>query len=234
MTIAFFHFTKSLDFFLPHNLRGQTITVTFRGRQTIKHLIESLGIPHTEAGQVFINGESRNQDDVPHDGDRIEIEAELSIPPIEPCFLLDGHLGRLTAHLRMLGFDCLYDARYNDEKLAKVVMREVRILLSRDRRLLMRKVVTYGYCPRSLDPKEQLLEVLDRYELAGRVKPFLRCIRCNHPLGSIGKEAILDRLEPLTKKYFEEFRICPACRQIYWRGSHYERMQAFIARIVKK
>ena len=128
----------------------------------------------------------------------------------------------------MLGFDCLYQNDYTDDDLAEALRREERILLTRDRRLLMRKVVKHGYCPRSLDSREQLAEVIRRFDLTGQIVPFHRCLRCNHLLESVSKEAVLDRLEPLTKLYYEEFQICPSCQQIYWKGSHYERMQTLI------
>ena len=70
-----------------------------------------------------------------------------------------------------------------------------------------------------------------RFDLVDSITPFHRCIRCNHPLEPVSKEAVLERLEPLTKQYFDEFQICPACRQIYWKGSHYERMQKLIEQI---
>jgi uncharacterized protein with PIN domain len=154
--------------------------------------------------------------------------------PVPPRFLLDNHLGRLASHLRMLGFDCLYRNDFEDLEMSQIVQREERILLTRDRRLLMRKAVAYGYCLRSLDPQEQTIEVLRRFDLASEIIPFSRCLRCNHPLEPVGKEAVLERLEPLTRKYFDEFQICPACRQIYWKGSHYEHMLELIRRVTNK
>src|SRR5512140_3813139 len=105
----------------------------------------------------------------------------------------------------MLGFDCLYETDYDDEELAALAQKEGRILLSRDRRLLMRKVILFGYCLRSLEPLEQLSEVIERFDLAKRIVPFHRCLRCNHPLEHVAKQDILDRLEPLTRLYFDEF-----------------------------
>jgi hypothetical protein len=115
--------------------------------------------------------------------------------------------------------------------MADITYREGRILLTRDRRLLMRKVILHGYCLRSLDSLEQVTEVIQRFELRDKIQPFHRCLRCNHPLEIVDKEVILDRLEQLTKQYFDEFHICPACGQIYWKGSHYERMQSLIEQI---
>jgi len=231
MSTAQFQFLGRLSDFLPRDHRGKIIRVEFRGQQTLKHLAESLGVPHPEIGRVEVNGREASLNRVTPDGAQVQVHPAANECPIEPRFLIDNHLGRLAAYLRMLGFDCLYRNDYTDRELAVVLQKEERILLTRDRRLLMHKVVTYGYCPRSLDPPQQLNEVLRRFDLAGRISPFHRCMRCNHPLESVSKEAVLDRLEPLTKLYFEEFRICPACRQIYWKGSHYERMQRIVETI---
>lgn len=228
MSTAYFSFVSRLNDFLPHDQRGQSVRVEFRGRQTVKHLAESLGVPHPEIGQVQVNGQERTLSTIAQHDDRVEIHPIPNGYPGEPRFVLDGHLGRLTAYLRMLGFDCVYQPGFDDDQLAEIASQDKRILLTRDRRLLMRKLVEYGYCLRSLDSTEQLSEVIQRFDLSKRIVPFHRCLRCNHPLEPVAKEVILDRLEPLTKLYFDEFKICPACQQIYWKGSHYERMQKLI------
>ena len=209
------------------------IAVDFREHQSIKHLAESLGVPHPEIGPVQVNSQEGTLETITQDGDRVEVHPVPDGCPVEPRFVLDNHLGRLTAYLRMLGFDCLYRNDYEDEELAETSQREGRILLSRDRRLLMRKSVTYGYCLRSLDSLEQLTEVIRRFDLTSRIAPFHRCLRCNHLLEPVAKEAVIDRLEPLTKLYFNEFQICPACKQIYWKGSHYEKMQKLVEEIAE-
>jgi uncharacterized protein len=234
MSTAQFLFLGRLKDFLPREQREQAIRVEFRGQQSVKHLVESLGVPHPEIGRVQINGQEGTLRMITQDGDQVQVHPIPNGCPIEPRFLLDNHLGRLAAYLRMLGFDCLYHNDYSDEELAKILQQEERILLTRDRRLLMRKVVIYGYCPRSLDSLEQLTEVIQRFDLVKQIVPFHRCLRCNHPLETVSKEAVIDRLEPLTKLYFDEFRICPACKQIYWKGSHYEQMQVLIAHMRKR
>jgi hypothetical protein len=231
MSRAHFLFLGRLNDFLPRDQREQTIRLDFRGRQTIKHLAESLGVPHPEIGPVQINSQERTLGTITQDGDQVQVYPVQNGSLIEPRFLLDNHLRRLAAYLRMLGFDCLYRTDYRDEELAAILQRDERILLSRDRRLLMRKAVTYGYCPRSLDSLEQLAEVIRRFDLHQQIKPFHRCLRCNYSLEAVPKEAVLDRLEPLTKLYFDEFQICPNCGQIYWKGSHYERMQRLVEQI---
>lgn len=231
MSTAQFVFHGRLNDFLPRDRREQLIRLHFRGRQSVKHLAESLGVPHPEVGAVYVNGHAGALDNITGDGDIIELHPVPDGCPVEPRFILDGHLGRLAAYLRMLGFDCLYENNYSDAELAQTGQQEERILLTRDRRLLMRKAVIHGYCLRSLEPVEQLGEVIRRFALAARIVPFHRCLRCNHPLQPADKESVLNRLEPLTKLYFDEFQVCPACQQVYWKGSHYERMQRLITQV---
>jgi uncharacterized protein with PIN domain len=241
MKQACFEFDEELRFFLSPQNRGGKVCLSFQGPQSTKHLIESLGVPHTEIGWVQSNGHRISLDYQVQDGDRLEVHAivrSASRPDLEPaeavpepCFVLDGHLGRLAAYLRMLGFDCLYRSDYTDDELTDISVNHDRILLTRDRRLLMKKVIRRGYCLRSLNPTHQLEEVVLRFGLKHWVRPFQRCLRCNARLQPVSKEEVLERLEPLTKQYFEEFRLCPACKQIYWKGSHYEKMLKMIERL---
>jgi uncharacterized protein with PIN domain len=232
MKTARFHFDDQFHPLLSYERRREGFELSFRGPQSVKHLIESLGIPHTEIGRLKANGKSIELAYLVHDGDRIEIQPGTPEPLAEePRFVLDCHLGRLTAHLRMLGLDCLYRSDFNDAQLAEISIKEGRILLTRDRRLLMQKTITRGSLLRSLDSEGQLKETVKRYQLTEWIKPFCRCLRCNHPLEWVSKEAILTRLKPLTKLYYDDFRICPACHQIYWKGSHYEKMQKMIEQI---
>jgi uncharacterized protein with PIN domain len=232
MSTAYFLFHGRLNDFLHRDQRDRQVTISFQERQSIKHLAESLGVPHPEIGRIQVNGRDDALGSIAQDGDRVDVYPIENGCPTEPRFLLDCHLGRLAAHLRMLGFDCLYQNDFDDSNMAEIVHEDERILLTRDRRLL-RKIILHGYCLRSLDSLEQLTEVIQRFELINQIQPFHRCLRCNHPLEPIEKDAILDRLEPLTKQYFDDFHICPACGQIYWKGSHYERMQKLIGEIRK-
>ncbi len=233
MNTATFIFTGELDDLLARDRRGKEIILNFASHQSVKHLIEALGIPHVEIGSVIADGRQVEDNYRPHDGDRIEVRPAADLPP-EPRFLLDNHLGRLAAYLRMLGFDCLYDNAFSDEQIAGILADDPRVLLTRDRRLLMRKVVRYGYCLRSLEPQEQLREVVQRFDLRAQAQPFHRCLHCNHVLERVEKSAVLDRLEPKTKLYYNEFVRCPACGNIYWKGSHYDRMQAIVEKILQE
>jgi uncharacterized protein with PIN domain len=153
----------------------------------------------------------------------------LSPPSLrEKRFVLDAHLGRLAAYLRMLGFDTLYNKDYRDEDLARISSREKRILLTRDLGVLKRNLVTHGYWIRATLPREQAIEVVRRLDLAGAIAPFQRCVHCNGLLRAVSKNLVLDRLLPETKQHYDEFYLCEVCNQVYWKGSHYRRMCHFI------
>jgi uncharacterized protein with PIN domain len=139
-------------------------------------------------------------------------------------FVSDGHLGKLTRNLRLLGFDVAYSARADDRELLDIMARENRALLTRDRRLLMHSIVRHGYCPRSQNGDEQTAEVLCRFNLVGLIAPFTRCLRCNAALQDASKADVIEDLEPLTKIYYDQFRRCPGCGQIYWAGSHFQKL----------
>jgi uncharacterized protein with PIN domain len=228
---ATFTFIGALNDFLPHFRRNSTFILEFADHQSLKHLIESVGVPHTEFGLVCVNGQEMDVANLMHEGDQVTVYPAEDALEGEPHFILDNHLGQLATYLRMLGFDCLYRNDYQDDELTQVSSQDERILLTRDRRLLMRKVIRRGYCVHQTEPRQQVVEVLRRFKLSSQVKPFQRCLRCNSPLRAVNKQDILDRLEPLTKLYFDEFHICPACDQIYWKGSHYEHMLEMISEI---
>jgi uncharacterized protein len=211
------------------------IRCTFEGNPSIKHIIEAHGIPHTEVGKILANA---RQVDFTY---KVQNNDTLDVFPIDslesqnkyPKFLLDCHLGKLAVYLRLVGFDADYRNDYDDDGLARIVLEEDKILLSRDRGLLMRKAIRQGYYVRNLDPKKQLLEILERYQLYGVIKPFKRCLRCNNELQLIDKDTIIDRLQPLTQQYYDIFSICPKCDRIYWQGSHFEHMQEFLTEILR-
>ena len=241
---ATFRFYADLNDFLPPDKRQRTLIVPLSEPVSVKHLIEAIGVPHPEVELILHNDQPVDFSALVQDGDRVTVYPlfhtlelvempELRPRPPDPiAFILDGHLGQLAAYLRMLGFDCLYRNNYDDPELAQVSHDENRVLLTRDRRLLMRKQVIHGYCLRSSDPKQQLLEMLQRFALRPHIRPWQRCIRCNGDLAPVAKETIADRLAPKTRLYYDEFQICQSCQQIYWQGSHFRRMQPFIEEVV--
>jgi len=230
---AVFYFHNELNDLLKSGQKISSFPSCFKGRQSVKHLIESLGVPHTEVGLILVAGQPQDHSYIVQDGDQVQVYPVSGIDENSPVqFVLDNHLGKLAAYMRLSGLDTWYRNDYDDEQLAKITSQEGRVLLTRDIRLLMRRVINYGYWVRNKDPQRQLVEVLQRYHLFANISPFKRCLHCNGVLQVVEKEEIAHRLQPLTKQYYFEFKICPDCKQIYWKGSHYDRMAAFIEQVL--
>ena len=238
-----FRFDAELNDFLPARWRGVAFAYGYKGAQSVKHLIEAIGVPHPEVETILVDGRPVGFDYQPRDGEHIavypaagELAREglpaLRPPPPDPiAFLADNHLGRLARYLRLLGFDTAYGGDQDDDVLAERSRDENRVLLTRDRGLLKRSLVQFGYCLRSMDAGEQLIAVLRRYRLFDHIEPWRRCLRCNGLLEPVDKAAILHLLEPKTKQYYDTFQQCGTCGQVYWRGSHVGGLEGLVAAV---
>lgn len=196
MQQASFRFYAELNDLLPLSKRELCFSHAFEASASVKDTVEAFGIPHTEVDLILVNGETVTFSYLLRDGDRISVYPvfrSLDLGPLTPLqprsggemsFVLDTHLGKLAAYLRMLGFDSVYRNNYRDEDLVHISLDQQRTLLSRDRGLLKRSLVTRGYLVREPQPREQLLEVLRRFNLSGSVAPFRRLSRLQHPAAS--------------------------------------------------
>jgi len=244
MKQAYMRFYAQLNDFLPPERKMRTTTCDFDVAGSVKDMIEAMGVPHTEVDLILVNGDPVDFTYRLQHGDRVSVYPRFtsidvsSLVHLRPQwlrhlrFVADTHLGRLAAYLRMLGFDTLYRNNYRDQELAQLSATEDRILLTRDRGLLKRNIVRWGYYLRATEPTQQLIEVLQQFELGPAIAPFHRCMHCNALLRQTQKELISHRLLPETKRHFEDFYICPDCDRIYWKGSHYRRMQRLINSVV--
>ncbi|MGH8584252.1 MAG: Mut7-C RNAse domain-containing protein [Gammaproteobacteria bacterium] len=240
MATAELRFYEELNDFLPPERRKRTIRHTCAEQATVKNAIESLGVPHTEVELVLVNGRSVGLAHRVQDGDRISVYPKfesLDISPLlrvrerplrEVRFVADAQLGGVAKYLRLLGFDTLYRNDYDDAKLARISAAEHRIVLTRDRDLLMHRVITHGCYVRALRPDAQLQEVLVRLDLFGSVRPFSRCLRCNGGLVAIDKAALGTRIRETTLQVYNEFWTCRGCNQVYWAGPHFRRLQEVV------
>ncbi|HYO84449.1 MAG TPA: Mut7-C RNAse domain-containing protein [Bryobacteraceae bacterium] len=225
-----FRVAETLRFFLKPPFRVPEFEHSVGATDTVKHAVESLGIPHTEVGEFRIGSDAVPESAQMRNGDVLHV-----LPAVEPVilddprFIADGHLGRLAAYLRMLGFDCWYDRTADDTLLADVASADGRVLLTRDVGLLKRRQVESGYCVRSDKPHDQLHEVARRFALATRMTPFQRCMDCNGYLEAVTKQEVEHVLPPHTRETRDVFSRCARCGKIYWRGSHHERMLGWIA-----
>ena len=245
VTIRFY---EELNDFLPVEQKKKDIVVESKCRRSVKDLIESLGVPHVEVDLILANGRSVSFSYIIREGDRISAYPEferLDISDVtrlrprelrEPRFVLDVHLRKLARLLRLLGFDADYREHREDRELAGISQQEKRILLTRDRQLLNRKIIDRGLFIRNTEAEKQAGEVLKRLDLWPRVRPFARCTECNGILAALSG----DRLEREKRRipdgilaWCGEFRFCHSCGRIYWKGSHYERLRQKIELIMR-
>lgn len=230
-----FRFHGELNFFLKPERRNCEFTALTGLTDTVKHAVESLGAPHTEIGRILINAEAAAWTRQPRESDLVEVFPHATpIELAEHRFVLDGHLGRLAAYLRMLGFDAWYRHQADDALLAQISSRESRLLLTRDVGLLKRNEVERGYLVRSAAPLEQLREVWERYALGSHVRPFTRCMVCNGDLRAAAAEHVRDLLPPRIRDSKTEFSRCASCGRVFWRGSHYTRMLGWIEGLMRR
>jgi hypothetical protein len=249
VTIRFY---EELNDFLPADRRRLPFAVRFPPGCTVKAAIEDLGVPHTEVDLVLVDGESVGFAHRLRGGQRISVYPvfeSLDIvgvtkvrpePLREMRFVADVHLGTLARLLRMFGFDALFAQDCGDEEIARLSRERSRIVLTRDRGLLKRRIVTHGCLVRSLAPREQLAEVFARFDLIGPALRatggcsgiFSRCMSCNEPLVRVEKSEVFPLLAPRVAEAYEEFSRCPGCGKLYWRGTHWERMRRFAEEVL--
>jgi hypothetical protein len=235
--MATFRFYEELNDFLPAHRRRLEFDAPFAHGATTKHMIEALGVPHTEVELILVNGVSVGFERLLQEGDRVAVYPKFEAFDVTPLlrlrdaplrvvrFVADAHLGGLAKLLRMAGFDTLYDNAFADNEIVAIARREARIVLSRDRELLKCREVTHGCYVRELKPWQQLREIFARLDLARLARPFTLCIRCNAALRPVDKELILARLPPSVREHQQRFSTCDVCQRIFWAGSHWRHMR---------
>jgi uncharacterized protein with PIN domain len=228
-----------LNDFLPANRRQVDWSFSLETPTSVKDLVEGLGVPHPEIDLILVNGESVSFDYAVQPVDRIAVYPRFKTfdiagvtrvrpQPLDALrFILDGHLGKLARYLRLVGVDATCPADASDRALADLANRERSILLTRDQALLKRRVVTHGYFVRETDANRQLQEILRHFGPL-TLAPFTRCVRCNAALRDVVKSAIDATLPKRTRDAYEEFRACSECGRIYWKGSHWKRLERIV------
>lgn len=237
---AEFRFYEELNDFLPRARRKRAFRYQCASGATVKQAIEAIGVPHTEVELILVNGESVGFSHLVGEGDRVSVYPQfesLDITPLlrvreralrTPRFIADAHLAALARYLRMLGFDVHLNEDLDDAQIADLGAREKRIVLSRDRELLKHRIITHGCYVHETKPRLQLKEIVTRLDLIGAMAPFTRCMECNVELADIDKHTVVHRLPPGTADYYDRFSSCPACKKVYWPGSHHQRMCVLI------
>ena len=240
MVTASFRFYGELNVFVAPARRQRTFACPCAQAATTKHMVEALGVPHTEVELMLVNGTPAPFDRLLHDGDRVAVYPRFAsfdvsaMPPLRaplPAwrFVADAHLGGLARLLRMAGFDTLYDNNIDDDQIEALSIGDARRVLTRDRELLKRRGIVHGCYVHALRPAAQLVEVVDRLRLGADAAPFTLCLHCNAPLRAVDKALVLDQLPPTVRAHHQAFSTCELCHRVYWKGSHWKRMTALLA-----
>lgn len=212
----------------------------FTGEPSIKDVIESIGVPHPEIDLVVLDGASITLETKARDGMTLELfpvregpdfQPRL-IPPGAPRFVLDGHLGKLARILRLLGFDTWWERNPADELLADLSSREDRILLTRDLGCLKRGIVRRGAFVRATEQVLQGREIVKRYELATKARPFTRCLSCNGVLTESSAAEASAVVPARVLEVHQRFLRCITCGHFYWAGTHQDRLQTLVDRVL--
>lgn len=240
MVKATFRFYDELNDFLAPARRQRTFAAQCAQAATTKHMIEALGVPHTEVELILVNGTPAGFDQLLCDGDRVAVYppfAMLDVGALSrlraprstvPRFVADAHLGGLARMLRMAGFDTLYDNNIDDDEIEALAVADARTVLTRDRELLKRRLILHGRYVHTLRPAAQLVEVIGRLGLRASAAPFTLCLHCNAPLRTVDKALLLDRLPAAVRAHHDRFSTCDLCHRVYWKGSHWKRMAALM------
>ena len=246
MRIAYFRFYEELNDFLPQERRRRHFLFEYRGNPSVKDSIEAIGVPHREVDLILVNSRSvgfsyklKNEDSI----SVYPVFESIDISPVvhlrerplrELKFIADVHLGKLTRYLRLCGYDTFYRTDLDDNEIIELAVSDKRVILTRDKEMLKSKKITHGFWIRSQHPRIQLEEVFRRLDIKKPKALFTRCMECNGLLREIEKKEILDRLLPMTRRYYRKFKICDDCNRIYWNGSHYRNMKREIKTLFLK
>lgn len=237
---------SELNDFLPAERKQKSFTLCLKTPVTVGEVIAYLGIPFSEVDLVLVNSYSAASNQRLYENDRVSLfptfesfdisslKASRQKPLRETRFILDAHLGKLAKYLRMLGFDTLYRNDYGDEEIIEIAFRENRIILTRDKQLLGSARVIRGYFVRSTEKHAQLKEVVNKFDLYSQFLSFTRCMTCNTRLVPVSSNEIKNKINADTARIFNQFFYCDSCDKVYWKGSHFERMEKLILSLIRE
>lgn len=152
-------------------------------------------------------------------------------------FMVDTNVGKLARWLRMMGYDAAYFKDGDDAEMIAVALREGRVVITRDSHIMKRGVVTGGrlraVLVRSGEPERQIRQVVTEMGMDRRFEPFTLCLECNRLLETRPKDEVKERVPPYVFRTQHSFVECPACRRVYWRGTHWVAMNQELERLFR-
>ncbi len=128
----------------------------------------------------------------------------------------------------MLGQDVEYTDSMADKALIQKAKKTNRILLTRDLQLFQRAIArgAEAFLIEGTNEAENLASLAKRFRLKLEIDlKTSRCPKCNTQIRSVPKENVIDRIPETTSTHYNEFWECPNCKQIYWQGAHWTRIE---------
>ncbi len=244
MAEATFRFYEELNDFLPPNHRKVDFQCAFKGRESVKDMVEALGVPHTEIDLILVNGESVDFNYILREQDRISVYPVFEaldirdathlrqVPLRQSRFVADIHMDDVVKYMRALGLDVSCDHRLSPRDIIRISKEETRTILTKSRKLLKHKDVTHGIFIRPGRVVKQVREIIDFLSLGKDIKPFSRCLVCNDPLVNVSKVDVLNRIPPKARALHDEYARCRACDRIYWKGTHFHQIKRVVDEIL--
>jgi uncharacterized protein with PIN domain len=220
-----------LRFLLPRRSRDSgEVDLPRDPTATVGHVVQSVGVPLTEVGDMVVAGVSVSSASRLQEQDYLDVVVRARPQPLNgpALFLLDVHLGALARRLRLLGVEAAYDKEADDDRLVEQAGREERVLLSRDRGLLMRRALRRAAFVRGQHPDAQLADVIERFQPL--LRPWTLCLICGGTLRPVPKTQVAHQLQPGTLSTQDRFSRCGSCGHLYWHGAHDARLQQVVRR----
>ena len=143
-------------------------------------------------------------------------------------FVADNNVGKLARWLRLMGYDTVLLRAKNDDQLIKIALGQDRVIVTKDGQFMKRRLVTNGSLNtihiQQDDPESQVQEVVTKLKLDCHFKPFSLCLECNTLLLARDKKEVKSRVPTHVFETQTQYMQCPACKRIYWPGTHWRAM----------
>lgn len=244
MPAAIFRLYEELNDFLPPVRRKQDFEAVFKGRESVKDMIEGLGVPHTEVDLILVNGVSVDFEYILQDRDRVSVYPVFEsldirnvthlreVPLRETRFIADVNIGDVVKCMRALGLDVYCDSTLSPRDIIRISLEEKRTILTKSRNLLKHREVVRGIYIRPGTTVQQIRRIIDFLSLREIVVPFSRCLVCNSSLVKVSKESVWERIPPKARNFYDDYSSCSVCGRIYWQGGHFARIKKVVDEIL--
>jgi len=240
MPTATFRFYEELNDFLPEERRKRDFEIAFKGRESVKDMIEALGVPHTEVDLILVNAKSVDFGYILEHGDRVSVYPVFEsfdirdvthlrdLPLRESRFIADVNIGDIVKYMRALGMDVYCDPGLSPREIIRISNQERRTILTKSRNLLKHRDAARGIFIRPGTTAQQIRRIIDLLSLREAIAPFSRCLVCNTPLVKATKESVYDRIPPKARAFYADYAYCSGCDRIYWQGTHFAKIKQMV------